>query len=98
MNYVYQIKINNTVRYIGISNDLDRREAQHRSGVKSNTPKPFYQWCNTNGIKASDITLEPIFKHSKRVEVKRYEAFWILHYYFSDNNTLLNKLPAISGR
>lgn len=92
---VYQIKINNEVRYIGDSKNIVEREKQHKKAFKANLSKPFYKWLhsiNYNG----EIRLESIFSTKNKVEAKRYELYTILHYYFNTSPTQLKqRIPNI---
>ena len=94
-HYVYQIKINNVVRYIGRTNDLDDREKQHNYQFRKGTSKKLYDYIRTIDFK-DDIILEPIYIAKSKVEAKRFEMYTILWYYFEiDKKQLKQNIPNI---
>lgn len=92
MYSVYQIKIDNVVRYIGITNNIKIRQAQHRRGVKSNLKKLLYQNINQYHP-GEEVSLEVIKTYKLKGEAMRYEALLILTEYFSTNNELWQSPP-----
>ena len=106
---VYKIEIEGVVRYIGRTNNLKTRQWQHRNAFKKRfngygTPKRFYDSLILNykdrGLEwiLDQIILIPIKDFKTKILSKRWEMFVILEYYFSDNNTLWQKVPNISDR
>lgn len=96
MFYVYQIKIKNTIRYIGMTNDINRREKEHnRLCFKNDTEKLLYNNIRKTDIK--QIKLEIVQTFKTRTEAKRYECMLILINHFKLNN-LWQKVPSISDR
>ena len=91
---VYQIRINNVVRYIGHTKDIDRRELEHRRNYKKGVSKQFFKYLSSVGYKPEDIVLEPIHLAKNKVEAKRYEAYTILYFHFNSNQ-LKQKVPNI---
>lgn len=82
MYIIYQIKVENIVRYIGITNNLARRQSQHRLGLKNNTNSKLL-YNNLNHFhKGFIINLETIKTFSTKGEAARYEALLILQDHF----------------
>ena len=106
---VYKIVIEGVVRYIGRTNNIKGRTYQHKRDLKGRfnglgTPKKFYDNLILNyrdkGLEwiLDQIILIPIKDFKTKILSKRWEMFIILEYYFSDNNTLWQKVPNISDR
>ena len=106
---VYKIVIEGVVRYIGRTNNIKTRTYQHKRDLKGRfnglgAPKRFYDSLILNykdrGLEwiLDQIILIPIKDFKTKILSKRWEMFVILEYYFSDNNTLWQKVPNISDR
>jgi len=103
---VYTIVINNKTVYVGRTNDIDRREKEHRTSylkyLKTNdlsNGKKLYMWLYQNEIKPSEIVLNPVYIAKNKLESKQYEAFLILWFKFTQKNYYLQqKTPSITDR
>jgi len=94
-NFVYNIKHNNIIIYIGRTNNIKRRQYQHRYNYSKMQSKKLYNYLRDNNCIKEDITLESIYEGSK-VECKRMEMYLILDYHFNkDPNQLQQKIPNI---
>lgn len=83
MNWVYSIEVKGVVRYIGITNNLKRRQTQHNYLFKKGEEKELYS--NIRLINEDEkIVLKPIYEFSSLLDAERYECFLILKDYFSD--------------
>lgn len=83
MYIVYEIKIDNVVRYIGSTNNLKRRQTQHNYLFKKGDKKYLYENMRLLS-KDTNIVLTERFSSDNKIEVMRYEAFLILKDYFDD--------------
>ena len=92
---VYQIKIQNVVRYVGRTNNLHRRQLEHNRLIKNSKGSSIHQYCRDNGLQA--IELIPIKVFKTKIESKRYEMYLILVDYFNRKD-LIQKIPNISDR
>lgn len=96
--YIYQIKINGQVKYIGQTTDLNRREKEHNKAYKKRSKKRFYDWLHSINY-TGEMRLEPIYVANNRVDAKRYEMFMMLHYYFEKPEIKLEqRIPNISDK
>ena len=58
---VYKITYQDQIIYIGSTQDFEERKYQHLSAIeKGHNDKQLYRYCLDNGIKASDIRIEPV--------------------------------------
>ena len=90
MNWVYSIEINGVIRYIGITNNLKRREKQHNYLFRKGETKELYS--NIRLVKPDeDIVLNPMYEFSSLVDAERMECYLILKDYFGDNNLWQSK-------
>ena len=94
--YVYTISLNNWVIYIGMTDNIKRRETQHNYLYKKGKEKDLYDYLRLQNF-TDRIELKPIKALDTRVEAKRYECFLILTDYFG-NKLLKQKVPAITDR
>lgn len=93
---VYKIDIENTTRYIGHTNDLERRSAEHNRGCfKRPQKKIFYEKVRWTECEYLELQVVRIFR--TKTEAKRYEALLILQDYFGKKQ-LWQKVPNISDR
>lgn len=85
MNYVYVIKIEGVVRYIGITNNIKTRQSQHRRDLKNfnGKGKYLYKMIRESGLELN-IELEVIYEFKNRGDAARMECFLILKDYFGD--------------
>jgi predicted GIY-YIG superfamily endonuclease len=83
MVWVYRIQIDGVTRYIGITNNLKRREKEHNKLFRNDLKKFFYKKVREyhNEI---EMTLEPICEFNNKLEASRMEAKLILDDYFRD--------------
>ena len=95
MHYIYEIKLKGVVLYIGRTNDLDRRESEHRRDYTKNKKKVLYEYLNKMNVKQDDIILEPIDTAKTKVEAKRKEMFYMLLYTLFKGVTLYQRIPNI---
>lgn len=97
MYYVYQIKIKNAVRYIGMTNDLHRRELEHNNHCfKKDVEKVLYNKIRDT-TNLTEIKLEVIKTFKTRTEAKRWECLLILIDHFKSKK-LWQKVPSISDK
>jgi len=88
------IKVNGVVRYIGRTNDLERREKQHNYlCFKKQTKKQLYQEIRNYPI--TDIKLQRVKSFQSKVDAKRWECYLILNDYFG-KKLLWQRVPRIS--
>lgn len=80
---VYEIKIDNTVRYIGTTNNLKRRQTQHNYLFRKGHTKQLYENIRLYG-KDYNIVLNERFSSTNKTEAMRYEALLILKDWFDD--------------
>lgn len=95
MEYVYHIRVNGIVRYIGRTNNIKRREAEHNHlcFVKK-TPKELYSGIrNYPSILEIKIIVTKVFDN--KVQAKRWECFLILKDYFGEKK-LWQRVPRIT--
>jgi hypothetical protein len=98
---VYSINIEGINRYIGHTNNKDRRLKEHMS-LCYKIDKPFYKFIKDNyemdeGIRLIKNGFTVLYSYGKRVDAKRREMFLILDDYFNKKE-LYNKVPNISDR
>jgi predicted GIY-YIG superfamily endonuclease len=83
--WVYQIKIGGVVRYIGMTNNIHKRQLEHRRALKNGDSKYLYRQIRLMQPEAC-IELEPVREFDNKGDCKRWECFLILGDYFSDKN------------
>jgi predicted GIY-YIG superfamily endonuclease len=95
MFWIYRIDIDKKTRYIGYTEDIDRREKQHNYlCFSAGKNKELYN--NIKKLsKTKTITLTPIKTFRTKVEAKRYECFLILNDYFTKKE-LWQRVPRIT--
>ena len=82
MYFVYYIMIDSKIRYVGITNDLKKRQYQHNyECFVKQTDKKLYKMVRLNPKK--DITLNVYKRFNTKSEAELYEAYIILKDYFS---------------
>lgn len=95
---VYSIIINGEILYIGRTDNLHRRELQHRNDFKKGKDKELYNYLRSiNYTKPIELTY--ICSFPTLTDSKRYEAFLILSNYFtiySNVVSLKQTLPRIA--
>ena len=95
MECVYMIKVNGIVRYIGRTNDLVRREAQHNYlCFKKLTKKQLYKEIRKYET-LTTIKLQKVKSFQSKVDAKRWECYLILNDYFGKKQ-LWQTVPRIS--
>ena len=93
--WVYRIEVNGTVRYVGITCTLKRRQTQHNTGLKKGEVKELYDFLRAEEIET--IELIPVQQFPTRVMAKRYECLLILQDLFGKHE-LKQKCPSLSDR
>ncbi len=93
--FLYKISIGGITRYIGITNNLSRRQKEHNKGLSGGDTKELYCFCREEGIE--NIELIQLEEFSTRVECKRKECFYILADHFTSKK-LKQSVPCISDR
>jgi predicted GIY-YIG superfamily endonuclease len=91
---VYEIRFSGEVRYIGITNDLKRRQRQHRFESKREDLKKFLYKMKAEHHQEEDIVLKEVFMTEKKIEAIRMEAHLILKDWF-DKRKLWQSAPHI---
>jgi hypothetical protein len=82
-SWVYIIKVNNIVRYIGVSNNPKRRFKQHLRDFNKKD-KYLYKMMRESGLDESYMQFEIISEEMPVLDARRLEAKLILDDYFSD--------------
>jgi predicted GIY-YIG superfamily endonuclease len=90
-NWIYCIIIEGKIRYVGMTNDVNKRQNQHRLNLKKKKDNLLYRNINYYNIDV-ELTLTPIKSFDNRSDAMRYEAYLILKDYFSEKQ-LWNKPP-----
>lgn len=104
MNVVYEISVNDKIVYIGRTNNIDRREIEHRNGYKrylanpADNNKQLYAFLSRHYVSPSEIILKPIYLPKTKTEAKRYEMYTILFFYFNHPGQLQQKIPGIKDK
>ncbi len=83
--FVYEIEIDGVVRYVGMTNNIHRRELEHHRAYKKGDGKYFYKQIRLSAPEAI-ITLTSIKEFTNKGDCKRYEAYLILEDYFTNKN------------
>lgn len=82
--YIYSIKLGGLTRYIGMTNNIKRRQSQHRTDSKKlDLTKSFYKMKRQLHLE-EEIVLEVIYQTEKKIEAIRMEAYLILKDHFAD--------------
>lgn len=90
---VYSININGFDIYIGMTNNILRREYEHNYKLKKGINNELYNYLRCLNI--NDIKLKKIKTFENRLDAKRYECFLILKNYFESEFKLKQKIPII---
>lgn len=90
---VYGIVYNNKRRYVGLTNNLHRRELQHNRDFRNGKKKLIYDFLRDNSY-LDKIILIPLYKFESRTEAKRMELYLILLDHFN-NKLLKQNIPSI---
>ena len=81
MYFVYYIMIDNRIRYVGITNNIKKRQYQHNYDCwNKQTKKTLYNKIRL-GVK-SDIVLNVYKRFSNKLEAELFEAYLILKDHF----------------
>lgn len=92
MNYfVYEIKIDGLRRYVGITNNVKKRQTQHNYGLRKDLKKYLYKMIRDINPEYK-IELEVISECSNKLEASRLECFIILNDYY-DKKELFQAPP-----
>jgi predicted GIY-YIG superfamily endonuclease len=91
-HWVYKVVVDGSIRYIGYTNDLMRRQKQHNYLIKMGKKKMLYDEVRKLGLK--EIKLVTVKTFYNRVDAKRYECLLILLDYFKDKK-LWQRIPRI---
>lgn len=94
MTWVYRVEVLGTTRYIGHTDDIERREKQHNYlCFRLGKDKKLYRQIKKTDVKK--IQLIPIKTFGTKIEAKRWEAFLILNDYFG-RRELWQSIPRIT--
>lgn len=93
MEWVYEIIVEGKRRYVGRTNNMRRREAEHRRHFKLGTKKHLYDEMRKLKLEG-EIVLNPIKSFKKKIDAKRWECLLILNDYFNGGE-LWQKCPRI---
>lgn len=80
--YVYEIKIDGKTRYIGYTDNLNRREKQHIRDYKKGDNKYLYKMTRETSPETI-YKLNIVKEFNNKGDGKRYEAYLILKDYFT---------------
>ena len=83
MIYVYSIKIGGVIRYIGVTDNITRREKEHIRGAKKGQGKYLYVRIKENAPEEI-ISLSIVNQFNNKGDAKRYEALLILQDFFGE--------------
>lgn len=81
-NLLYEIIVDGTRRYIGITNNLRRRSKEHLRLIKSDNNKYLYRKIRESQLEPS-ITILAMSDEMPILEAKRLECYLILKDYFN---------------
>jgi hypothetical protein len=84
--FVYRIVIDDIVRYIGVTNNVNRRQKEHVRAFKKNNDKYLYRMMRESLLDENYLVLETISDELSIIDARRLEAKIILDDYFSDKN------------
>jgi predicted GIY-YIG superfamily endonuclease len=93
--WVYEIKIDGIRRYIGITNDLEKRQKQHNYLIKKDNKKMLYKMIKKTNGDNYYISLEKLKPFKEKVDARRFECLIILNDYFGQKK-LWQRVPRIS--
>jgi predicted GIY-YIG superfamily endonuclease len=82
--YVYEIVVNGVRRYIGMTNDIKRRQSQHRRDFKKGN-KYLYKMIRENSPEMI-ISLHIVNEFDNKGDCSRWECKLILDDYFEERN------------
>jgi hypothetical protein len=83
---VYEIKINDIRRYVGVTNNFIRRQKEHIRCIKLNKAKYLYQMINETPPEETKISFRQLTGEVSILEARRYEAYLILDDLFSEKS------------
>jgi predicted GIY-YIG superfamily endonuclease len=81
MYFVYEIIVDGVRRYIGMTDNIKRRQSQHRRDLKTK-PKYLYKMIRENSPETT-ISLNIVKEFEKRGDCLRWECLMILNDYFN---------------
>jgi len=91
---VYRIVVSDKTRYVGLTNDIERRQKQHNYlCFRSQKKKILYEEIRKVGMEKIELIKIRTFR--TKVEAKRFECFLILQDHFNKAE-LWQKIPRIS--
>jgi predicted GIY-YIG superfamily endonuclease len=96
MIHVYSILWNDNCIYIGRTNNIKRRSAEHRRALKNGKKKLVYDFLREQNYEG-DIELMVLMSYKSKTEAKRMEMFLILSDHFGPKK-LKQQVPNISDR
>ena len=96
MNFVYEICVDGQRLYVGITDNLERREKQHNYLLRKGHKKDLYDYLREYHPDHI-ISLNVLYEFQSRTEAKRKEIFIVLSDYYSENPQLKQKIPTIRG-
>ena len=96
MIHVYSILWMSHCIYIGRTNNIKRRSAEHRRALKNGKKKLVYDFLREKGYEG-DIELVILRSYANKTEAKRMEMFLILSDHFGQKK-LKQVVPSIRDR
>lgn len=83
---IYKIELGGICRYIGLTDNLRRRQSQHRrDSKKDDLTKSLYK-MKRQLHQDEEITLQIVHTTDKKIEAIRLEAYLILRDHFLEGN------------
>lgn len=80
--YVYKIMIDGVCRYVGITNDIKKRQTRHNYLLKTGYDKKLYNKIRDKH-NSHTISLEIVKEYDNKLEAARFEAYAILTDWFN---------------
>ena len=81
---IYEIRLGGVRRYIGMTNNIKRRQSQHRLDSKrEDMTKSLYK-MKRQLHSEEEIVLEVVYQTEKKIEAIRMEAYLILKDHFGE--------------
>jgi hypothetical protein len=83
--------------YIGRTNNLKRRQQEHRRDFRNGKNKLFYNYLRDNNFTEEQIILTPLFYTKNKAESKQIEILFIILDKWGERK-LQQRVPSISDR
>jgi hypothetical protein len=84
--FVYKIVIDGFIRYIGVTNNIKRRQKEHIRAFNKGDMKYLYKMMRESLLDEKYIVLETISDELSIIDARRLEAKIILDDYFTNKN------------